>query len=1342
MSKDANAGRDVAACPYAGPVPITEEGKLFGRQREVANVRDLLISERIVLLYSPSGAGKSSLVQAGVAPVMARRGFTVRRVMRVHAEPPPHLECNRYVLSALVTLEEAEGKTPDVARLARMTLSDYFGSEVNGELLLFDQFEEVLTIDPMNRPAKQAFFEQLGQLLSCNGRWALFAMREDYLAGLDSYQRYVPTRMASTYRLDLPKTEQAIQGIQGPVNTLAVTPKLEFTTEAARALAENLSTMTVQNEVGEPVKQVGEYVEPVQLQVVCLRLWNQYLAWVSDPSKPVGVTCILPDHVRGDEGIDAALQAYYQDIVTRVSAARGTPERILRDWFDRNLITDLATRGQVRQRGDERTVQVNAALPDLVNSYLVRSDRRLGSIWYELAHDRLIGPVRANNKTWREENLSDLERACELWLPAKDSDRLLRGNALEAARTWALSHQLQPDEAEFLEASEEAEAARLRELEAARQIAEANRKLQHRNRYLLAGMLVVVGVALFAWFAREQAIRAEGVAVEAKSKADTEARKAECARVLAEVEADEAAQSELEADKQRGLAMNSAEVAERNARAANIGRIVSQSLAEQSDHIDRKILLAMEAWRREPSHPTFTALYEAFDLSRRLRGLLHHDTAVVAAAFHDKLGLLVSASSQNGTIRLWNRNLLPVGEPVKPLAGEVVNLAMGVNGLLAAAHSNGIISLYRILDQAPWIELTHASAAASNRSGRMPLAFSPSGAHLVAGTKDGSVELFRIEDNRRLRQVGPFFFVKDKMPQSQPDEVVRISFRPDGKEMLSLSLVTGAYLWDTSDLAKPAGMSGRRIETSWEFFGPPQGPWQRIGLGFDSLSLVRPENEGKVQSISLKFTGHPPTELVTQYSRRRVAIGAKDGAVRLVRIPSGEELETLRGHSNEVRSMALGFEQQVLATVATNDPRVWVWNLSRSVSNFSITALSAELDQRRYIAQEGVKSVAIAPDGKWFASISALDPRLTLTRLGLPQGAPDASRQSPVATPILSPEVRFANLRFGGWRPTLAISPNGKLLLVGDGAAKVTFWDYAALTSTAPDWNRARLGEFSPSRTTLSDGRHPVPRHVSCMAVSHDSRLLGIGLYDPNSYDYNRFVVVVYDISDWKTPRFLMELPAGGNTGNLYSDVAFSPKEHILAAGNEQEVRIWDLASRGGSAQLLPGSARRVVFSPDGRTLATASRERIRLLDIDVFKSTGELRYATALQSPQQCDTSLVFSPNGKILANTCNSQEKPQLLMWDVENGQQLGEPIVTDQPYTVGGFTPDGKQLILSSWVSSLATMDFDPARWLPALCARASRNLTLAEWRRYVSPTEPYRKTCPDLPAGDLTEHGKSR
>ena len=50
--------------PYVGPRPFTARDPLSGRTREVRELKSLLIAERIVLLHAPSGAGKTSLLEA------------------------------------------------------------------------------------------------------------------------------------------------------------------------------------------------------------------------------------------------------------------------------------------------------------------------------------------------------------------------------------------------------------------------------------------------------------------------------------------------------------------------------------------------------------------------------------------------------------------------------------------------------------------------------------------------------------------------------------------------------------------------------------------------------------------------------------------------------------------------------------------------------------------------------------------------------------------------------------------------------------------------------------------------------------------------------------------------------------------------------------------------------------------------------------------------------------------------------------------------------------------------------------------------------------------------------
>lgn len=186
--------RSALPCPYVGPRPFEIGETCYGRSWETLELRDLLIARRIVLLHSPSGAGKTSLIQAGLIPELKKERFHVLPVVRVGNEPREVLERgdggNRYVLSVVNALDAALPETQRT-ELVGSSLAGYLerfrrivsaaGEEPTPEVLILDQFEEILTLDPTDVPLKEAFFNQLGEVLRDHRRWALFAMREDYV---------------------------------------------------------------------------------------------------------------------------------------------------------------------------------------------------------------------------------------------------------------------------------------------------------------------------------------------------------------------------------------------------------------------------------------------------------------------------------------------------------------------------------------------------------------------------------------------------------------------------------------------------------------------------------------------------------------------------------------------------------------------------------------------------------------------------------------------------------------------------------------------------------------------------------------------------------------------------------------------------------------------------------------------------------------------------------------------------------------------------------------------------------------------------------------------------------
>jgi hypothetical protein len=401
--------------PYVGPNPLDQSRPIYGRDEEIRAICNLLMANRVVLLYSPSGAGKTSLVEAGLRPQLERIHVPVLPTMRLGGEPVESVPLvRRFVQSALGSAEEGveKGEAAIPAdRLAEMTLMQYLerrrsnkaqaqaGDRFASELLVFDQFEELMRADPNADEARRLFFDQLAEVLKDEGCWALFAMREEYVPSMEGYLERLPTRVRARFRLDLLNPEQAKAAIRNPARDFNV----DFTEPAADKLINDLRRVRVQRADLTSEEQLGPYVEPLHLQVVCRKLWRQRLLRL-DP--------ITEDQISSQHGVDEALSSYYRDAVREAVSKSGVSERELRDWIERELIKGRSLRGQgwfdINWRAEFRRA-VKSLIPAIL-----REERKRG-IWVELTHDRLIQPILDDNEQWRTQHRSQLERLAADW---------------------------------------------------------------------------------------------------------------------------------------------------------------------------------------------------------------------------------------------------------------------------------------------------------------------------------------------------------------------------------------------------------------------------------------------------------------------------------------------------------------------------------------------------------------------------------------------------------------------------------------------------------------------------------------------------------------------------------------------------------------------------------------------------------------------------------------------------------------------------------------------------------------------------------------------------------------
>jgi hypothetical protein len=401
--------------PYVGPRSFDAGERLFGRDRETHELVDLLIAERIVLLSSPSGAGKSSLINAAVLPRLRELGFEIMKPRRVRDW-------------SAVLIKEPENTSVH-------------------SVLVFDQFEEILT--GFDTPGDAArLFERIGSALKSRSRWALFSMRDEYVAALQPYERSIPTRFANRYRLDVLKPDAAREAIVEPAKLAGVA----FDPAAADALIQNLSIVRAYQQDGSIVDRPGDRVEPVQMQVVCRCLWE---------ALPDGAKTVTLDDVRNVGDVTRALTVYYEKMVTEAAVKTSVPERSVREWIEHALITPQGIRGEIMETPGNTGGLRNETIAALGNAYIVRSDTRRNNTWWELAHDRLIDPIRDSNTRWLVAHLSVLQRQAATWnAQSRASGLLLRGHELVEAERWAAANdaELLPVEKDFLAACRDARA--------------------------------------------------------------------------------------------------------------------------------------------------------------------------------------------------------------------------------------------------------------------------------------------------------------------------------------------------------------------------------------------------------------------------------------------------------------------------------------------------------------------------------------------------------------------------------------------------------------------------------------------------------------------------------------------------------------------------------------------------------------------------------------------------------------------------------------------------------------------------------------------------------------------
>jgi Tol biopolymer transport system component len=158
---------------------------------------------------------------------------------------------------------------------------------------------------------------------------------------------------------------------------------------------------------------------------------------------------------------------------------------------------------------------------------------------------------------------------------------------------------------------------------------------------------------------------------------------------------------------------------------------------------------------------------------------------------------------------------------------------------------------------------------------------------------------------------------------------------------------------------------------------------------------------------------------------------------------------------------------------------------------------------------------------------------------------------------------------------------------------------------------------------------------------------------------------------------------SGALYGTGFYGIAFSPDGRTLATASRDGIaRLWDVDTGQDQTSLDHKSVvESVAFSPDGRTLATASRDgHARLWDVVTGQQRTVFRHRTVYVR------GAVLSPDGRILATKSDEYGSPPsrslylVRLWDAATGAEFA---VLEHPGFVNSiaFSPDGRTLATGS-------------------------------------------------------------